>query len=115
MIEKDILRGDIFFAELGETIGSVQKGRRPVLIVQNDIGNWFSETLIAAIITSKTNKKSFMPTHVMFKIDCLPQQSCVELEQITTIDRQQLSEFVGTMPDNVMQRIDEALKVSLQL
>lgn len=115
MYERKIRRGDIYYAELGKTIGSVQGKIRPVVILQNNKGNRHSPTLIIATITSKSKKKRFLPTHVVFKMEGLPFESVVQLEQITTIDRRQLLNYVSQMPIDVMKRIDNAIEISLAL
>lgn len=112
---QNIKRGDIFIVDLDETIGSVQSGLRPVVVIQNDIGNKHSTTLIVASITSKSKKKREMPTHIVLNIEELPKESIVQLEQITTVDKQQILEFIGTMPIAVMDEIDRAIKISLAL
>ena len=117
----NIKRGDIYYADLSPVIGSEQGGLRPVLIVQNDVGNKFSPTVIAAAITSKVGKTK-LPTH----IDVLKgAQGCMEmglardsvilLEQIRTIDKRRLKERMGHLEDNVMQRVNSALYVSFGL
>lgn len=117
----NVKRGDIYYADLSPVIGSEQGGMRPVLIVQNDVGNKFSPTVIAAAITSKVGKTK-LPTH----IDVLRgAQGCMEmglardsvilLEQIRTIDKRRLKERMGHLEDNVMQRVDGALYVSFGL
>ncbi|MBR2461067.1 MAG: type II toxin-antitoxin system PemK/MazF family toxin [Clostridia bacterium] len=117
----NIKRGDIYYADLSPVIGSEQGGLRPVLIVQNDVGNKFSPTVIAAAITSKIGKTK-LPTH----IDVLRgAQGCMEmglardsvilLEQIRTIDKRRLKERMGHLEDNVMQKVNAALSVSFGL
>lgn len=115
MYERKVQRGDIYFAKLGKTKGSVQGKSRPVVVLQNNIGNKHSPTLIVATITSKTRKKRNLPTHVLFCVDKLPRRSVVQLEQITTIDKKQLVRFICTMPKETMQQIDDATKTSLHL
>lgn len=112
---QNIKRGDIFIVNLDETVGSVQSGLRPVVVIQNDIGNKHSTTLIVASITSKSQKKRKMPTHIVLNIEELPKESIVQLEQITTVDKQQILEFIGTMPETIMEQIDKAIKISLAL
>ena len=120
-IKMNVKRGDIYYADLSPVIGSEQGGMRPVLIVQNDIGNKFSPTVIAAAITSKVGKTK-LPTH----IDVLRgAQGCMEmglardsvilLEQIRTIDKRRLKERMGHLEDSVMQKVDSALYVSFGL
>jgi len=109
-----VKRGDIFYADLSPVIGSEQGGIRPVLIVQNDVGNKFSPTVIAAAITSQRFKTS-LPTHIQVNADgCgLAKDSIVLLEQVRTIDKRRLKEKMGNLNENEMNRIDKALSVSL--
>ena len=111
-----ILRGDLFYADLSPVIGSEQGGVRPVVIIQNDIGNKFSPTTIVAAITSVKNKSS-MPTHVNVGKDVggLPKDSVILLEQIRTIDKRRLREKIGRMTDSKMKEIDKALGISVHL
>lgn len=114
-MEPRVRRGDIFYADLGHTVGSEQRGARPVLIIQNDIGNKHSPTVIVAALTSKVNKKH-LPTHVEVGIECgLKEKSLIMFEQITTIDRQRLRDYVGTVGDVTIAEINTAIKVSLGL
>ena len=114
-MEHNIKRGDIFYVDFGITVGSVQGRLRPVVILQNDTGNKHSPTLIVATITSKSNKKRELSTHIVFNMDGLTKESIVQLEQITTIDKQQLINYVGKMPQAVMEEINKAAKISLAL
>ncbi len=109
-----VKRGDIFYADLSPVIGSEQGGIRPVLIVQNDVGNKFSPTVIAAAITSQRFKTS-LPTHIQVNADgCgLAKDSIVLLEQVRTIDKRRLKEKMGNLNEIEMNRIDKALSVSL--
>ena len=111
-----IKRGDIFYADLSPVIGSEQGGIRPVLIVQNDVGNKYSPTVIAAAITSQINKAK-LPTHI--EIDALEyglmKDSVILLEQIRTIDKQRLREKIGHLDDESMINVNEALGVSFGL
>lgn len=111
-----IKRGDIFYADLSPVVGSEQGGLRPVLIVQNDVGNKFSPTVIAAAITSQQTKNN-LPTHI--KLDAcgcgLSKDSIVLLEQIRTIDKQRLKEKMGTLDNPTMNGINRALSVSFGL
>ncbi len=111
-----IRRGDIFYADLSPVIGSEQGGIRPVLIIQNDIGNKHSPTVICAAITSKMNKAK-LPTHIEMsaKRYHIVKDSVVLLEQIRTIDKQRLKEFVCHVDKELMRKVNEALKVSLEL
>ena len=112
----NIKRGDIFYADLSPVVGSEQGGVRPVLIVQNDVGNRYSPTVIAAAITSKQDKAS-MPTHIRVNAVSggLAKDSVVLLEQIRTIDKQRLKEKMGCLDNNSMGRINEAISISFGL
>ena len=111
-----IRRGDIFYADLSPVVGSEQGGIRPVLIIQNDIGNKHSPTVICAAITSRMNKAK-LPTHI--EIDATKYQivknSVVLLEQIRTIDKKRLKDLVCHVDKNLMDKVDGALKISLEL
>ena len=107
----EVKRGDIYRADLNPILGSEQGGYRPVLIIQNDIGNQHSPTVIIAAITSKPKNK--LPTHVALKnIESLEKDSVVLLEQIRTIDKQRLKEYVCTLGTDSMKRIENALRFS---
>jgi mRNA interferase MazF len=112
----NIKRGDIYYADLSPVIGSEQGGVRPVLIVQNDVGNKYSPTVIAAAITSQQFKTK-LPTHI--SVDAavcgLSKNSVVLLEQIRTLDKQRLREKMGNLPENDMSRINNALSLSVGL
>ena len=112
----NIRRGDIFYADLSPVVGSEQGGVRPVLIIQNDVGNRHSPTVICAAITSKMNKAK-LPTHI--EIDAgryrIVRNSVVLLEQLRTIDKQRLKDHVCHLDNRMMNRIDEALSVSIGL
>lgn len=112
----DIKRGDIFYADLSPVIGSEQGGVRPVLIVQNDVGNKYSPTVIAAAITSQ-GMKSKLPTHINISSDKsgLSKDSVVLLEQVRTLDKRRLKEKKGTADQNAMNLIDKALSISFGL
>jgi mRNA interferase MazF len=111
-----IKRGDIYYADLSPVVGSEQGGIRPVLIVQNDVGNKFSPTVIAAAITSQ-REKSKLPTHIELKSrECgLSRDSVVLLEQIRTIDKKRLKEKMGRLDEEAMSQINQALSVSFGL
>ena len=111
-----IKRGDIFFADLSPVVGSEQGGVRPVVIVQNDVGNKYSPTIIIAPITSQLHKAK-LPTHVGISAEefGLPKNSVILLEQVRTIDKKRLREKIGTFNDILMIKIDEGLKISLGL
>lgn len=108
---KTIKRGEIYYADLSPVIGSEQGGIRPLLILQNDIGNRFSPTTIVAAITS-VPKKSTLPTHVTIDCDFLESESTVLLEQIRTIDKSRLTDYLGQLGETDMRRIDRAILVS---
>ncbi len=112
----NIKRGDIFYADLSPVVGSEQGGIRPVLIVQNDVGNKYSPTVIAAAITSQ-QFKTRMPTHISVNASVcgLSKDSVVLLEQIRTLDKKRLREKMGNLPETDMDRIDDALSVSIGL
>ncbi len=115
-MEKTIKRGDIYYADLNPVIGSEQGGKRPVLIISNDIGNKHSPTVIVAAITSRVHTKAKLPTHTAVKdLEGLSKDSIILLEQIRTIDKKRLQEYVGEMPLNIMARVDVALAISVSL
>ena len=111
-----IKRGDIFYADLSPVVGSEQGGVRPVLIVQNDVGNRHSPTVICAAITSRMNKAK-LPTHIELDANKyqLVKNSVVLLEQIRTIDKQRLKDYVCHLDNGIMKKIDEALRISFSL
>ena len=111
-----VRRGDIYFADLSPVVGSEQGGIRPVLIIQNDIGNKYSPTIICAAITSQMNKAK-LPTHIPLASSCyaLPKDSVILLEQVRTIDKQRLREKVCHLDPQIMARVNHSLLVSLGL
>lgn len=111
-----IRRGDIFFADLSPVVGSEQGGTRPVLILQNDIGNQYSPTTIVAAITSQIDKAK-LPTHVemMAGDGGLERDSVILLEQIRTIDKSRLMEKVATLNEDLMKKVNQAIEISLGL
>ena len=112
----NIRRGDIFYADLSPVVGSEQGGLRPVLIVQNDVGNKYSPTVIAAAITSKLGKAK-LPTHIdIIAQDVgLARDSVVLLEQIRTLDQRRLKEKMGHLPEGIMAQVNDAISVSFGL
>lgn len=115
-MEPTYLRGDIFFADLGEGIGSEQKGYRPVIIIQNDMGNQHSATVVVAAISSKLGAKARLPVHCYLTAAYgLQRPSVVLLEQIRTIDKQRLDTYIGRLPAHQMRRVDRALEISVGL
>lgn len=109
-----VKKGDIFFADLSPVIGSEQGGVRPVLIVQNDIGNKYSPTVIVAAVTSQINKAK-LPTHVEIGAlgHGLNKDSVVLLEQLRTIDKKRLKEKIGKVDEDIIADVNEALTISL--
>ena len=107
-------RGDIYYADLNPTVGSEQGGIRPVIILQNDIGNRHSPTIIIATITS--TKKLRLPIHAYIgKVGSLTNQSFAQLEQIRTIDKKRVRGYVGTLALNQIEMINNALKISVDI
>ncbi len=111
-----VKRGDIYYADLSPVVGSEQGGVRPVLIIQNDIGNKYSPTVIAAAITSQINKAK-MPTHIELSAEeyGLNKDSVVLLEQIRTIDKKRLREKIGHLDAELMTSVNDALSISFGL
>ncbi|SOC18533.1 mRNA interferase MazF [Ureibacillus xyleni] len=111
-----VKRGDVFFADLSPVVGSEQGGTRPVLIIQNDIGNRFSPTVIIAAITAQIQKAK-LPTHV--EIDAkkygFERNSVILLEQLRTIDKSRLTDRITQLDDELMEKVDIALEISLGL
>lgn len=112
----NIRRGEIYYADLSPVVGSEQGGMRPVLIVQNDIGNKYSPTVIAAAITSQLSKAK-LPTHIPLDAQCygLSKNSVVLLEQVRTLDKKRLREKMGKLDTDVMTQVDGAIAVSFGL
>ena len=110
----EVHRGEVFYADLSPVVGSEQGGIRPVLIVQNEIGNRHSPTVIAAAITSRLDKTR-LPTHINIRAadTGLAKDSVVLLEQIRTIDKTRLKEKIGELPEDVMKEVNNALLISL--
>jgi mRNA interferase MazF len=112
----NIKRGDIYYADLSPVVGSEQGGVRPVLIVQNDVGNRYSPTVIAAAITSQMNKAK-LPTHIELNKEGygLIKDSVILLEQVRTIDKKRLKEKMGHLDEGLMQQVNNAINVSFGL
>ncbi|MBR1572972.1 MAG: type II toxin-antitoxin system PemK/MazF family toxin [Lachnospiraceae bacterium] len=117
VVMMEIKRGDIFLADLGESIGSVQRGERPVLVVQNNKGNKYSPTVTVIPITTKIHKSKEFPTHTILEnIGGLDEKSASMAEQITTIGREKLMRYIGSLPESFMKNvIDETLCIQLEI
>lgn len=111
-----VKRGDIYYADLSPVVGSEQGGIRPVLIVQNDIGNRYSPTVIVAAITSQINKAK-LPTHIEISAEeyGLTKDSVILLEQIRTIDKKRLKEKIGNLSEELMKKVDDSIQISFGL
>lgn len=111
-----VKRGDIYFANLSPVVGSEQGGHRPVLVIQNDVGNKYSPTVIVAAITSQISKAK-LPTHVEVsaKMFQLEKDSVVLLEQLRTLDKRRLKDKVTHLSEDIMSKVDEAVRISLGL
>lgn len=115
-MDKTYLRGDMYYADLGQGVGSEQEGYRPVLIIQNNVGNRHSPTVIVAAISSKVNAKAKLPTHYFLKAgNCLNLPSIILLEQLRTIDKKRLEEYIGRLEEKHIRRINHALAISVGL
>lgn len=115
MKDEKIYRGDIYLANLNPYKGSEQGGKRPVIIIQNDVGNHYSPTVIVTAVTSRFFKKRALPTHVPLDNEELEKNSLALLEQIRTIDKSRLIRKIGRVPEETMKEIDRAIFVSLAL
>ena len=109
-----VKRGDVFYANLSPVVGSEQGGMRPVLVIQNDKGNKYSNTIIVAPISKKMSKPP-IPTHVIFSNDALDYVSMILCEQLRTIDKQRFGQWICTLAEDTMMKVDQAIKVSLNL
>lgn len=115
-MDKIIKRGDIYYANLNPVIGSEQGGTRPVLIISNDTGNKHSPMVIVAAITGKIGTKKKLPTHtIVHNVNGLDKDSIILLEQIRTIDKQRLQEYLGTLDGRFLIAVDKALAISVSL
>jgi len=110
---KNILRGDIYYVDLDPVIGSEQGGLRPVLIIQNDVGNKYSPTVVVAAITGQAGSKKPLPTHITLNTKLLDKNSIVLLEQIRTIDKARLGKYIGKLDEKYIEGIDRALSISV--
>ncbi|WP_076459123.1 type II toxin-antitoxin system PemK/MazF family toxin [Limosilactobacillus caccae] len=116
MVQRKVKRGDVYYADLSPVIGSEQGGVRPVLILQNDVGNHYSPTVIIAAITAQMQKKK-MPTHVQLKgaDSPLTHDSVILMEQLRTIDKQRLKDKIAHLSPVIMTKVDRALTISVGL
>ena len=109
-----IRRGDVYYADLSPVVGSEQGGVRPVVVVQNDKGNRYSKTIIVAPISKKMSKPP-IPTHVIFSDDSLSYVSMILCEQLRTIDKKRLGQWIGTLDEKTLEKINRAIRVSLSI
>ena len=107
--------GDIFFTRFDNATGSEQSGNRPAVVLQNDVGNFYSPTLIVATLTSKAAKKYTQPTHCLLVNEFLSVPSIVQAEQIFTVDKSRVLKFLGHLTPEEMRRVDDAVRISLAL
>ena len=115
-MERTIKRGDIYYADLNPVIGSEQGGTRPVLIISNDTGNKFAPTVIIVPITSRVHTKAKLPTHTIVQnFEGLEKESIILSEQIRTVDKQHLREYVGTLGGRFLIEVNTALAISIGL
>ena len=112
-MERKIMRGEIYIADLDPVVGSEQGGERPVLVIQNNLGNKHSHTVIVLAITSRFHKKRHLPTHVPIESGDLSKNSIALAEQVRTIDKSRLIHYVGRASKETMDFVDNALKVSM--
>lgn len=108
-------RGDIYFTRFDNSVGSEQSGNRPAIVIQNNVGNRFSPTLIMATLTSRASKKVSLPTHCLLENSILSVPSIVQAEQIFTVDKSRIIHYLGHVSAEEMQRVDDVLKASLAL
>lgn len=109
-----IKRGDVYYADLSPVVGSEQGGVRPVVVVQNDKGNRYSKTIIVAPVSKKMSKPP-IPTHVIFSAESLSYVSMILCEQLRTIDKKRLGQWICTLDEKTIERVDYAIRVSLSL
>ena len=112
-MDRKIRRGEIYIADLDPVIGSEQGGERPVLVIQNNVGNTYSPTVIVLAITSRYQKKKNMPTHIPIESSDLAMSSIVLVEQVRTIDKTRLIHYIGRASKESMEAVDKALKISI--
>lgn len=115
-MERKIYRGEIYYANLGKTVGSEQNGTRPVIVVQNNIGNNYSPTIIVVPLTKKIERRRNLPTHHLIKpFGKIKYNSIVLVEQIRVIDKSRLKNRIGFINNNTMHEIDKKLKIALKI
>ena len=112
-MERKIRRGEIYIANLEPVVGSEQGGERPVLVIQNNVGNTHSPTVIVLAITSRCQKKKSMPTHIPIESSDLSMSSIALAEQVRTVDKSRLTRYVGRASKESMSAVDQALKISM--
>lgn len=110
----EVKRGNVYLADLNPIVGSEQGGERPVIVIQNNVGNRYSPTSIVVPVSSRVYKKD-LPVHVKLRSECLPKQSIALLEQVRTIDKRRIKEYVGRVTRREMREIERALYVSLDI
>ena len=115
-MSRKVHRGELYYADLSPVVGSEQGGCRPVLVIQNNVGNHFSPTVVVAALSGRVNAKGKLPTqYVMRMCPGLKADTVVLLEQIRTIDKQRLQNYVGTLDENDIRQVDSCLATSLAL
>ena len=114
MVRRPPQRGDLFWVDLSDGRGAEQRGWRPALIIQNDVGNRYAPTTIIAAVTSKGMEKEY-PTEVILPEECLPKRSKVMCSQILTISKERLGDYIGSLSAETMDKIDQAIKFSIDL
>lgn len=113
---KKVYRGEMYFADLNPVKGSEQGGYRPVLVIQNNVGNLFSPTVIVAALSGKINTKADLPTHhIIRKYAGLDEESMILLEQIRTVDKKRLHNYIGQLNEEDMEQVNRCLAISLEL
>ena len=112
-MDRKIRRGEIYIADLDPVVGSEQGGERPVLVIQNNVGNTHSHTVIVLAITSRCQKKKHMPTHIPIESSDLSMSSIALAEQVRTVDKTRLTRYVGRASKESMEAVDQSLKVSM--
>ena len=113
---RKVYRGELYFADLNPVVGSEQGGHRPVLIIQNNIGNLYSPTVIVAALSGQISTKADLPTHyIVKKCAGLNEESMILLEQIRTIDKKRLQNYIGGLSEKDMEQVDRCLAISLDL